>query len=161
MVRRSLDGLYALLRAASDRPLSEHEAIEHLCHRNCDLSDVLLRALEGKNPFAAAAKQPQHAAHVAFLSSLTPEKLGYLRSLLYPEGSSDRTLFSCADVQQITATLRGESSPPGRPRRPCRSGRRPSPIGSASSAERSTSCFAAARYATPRSRDTSWTLSAA
>ncbi|KAL6601283.1 hypothetical protein ACP70R_044503 [Stipagrostis hirtigluma subsp. patula] len=69
VAHQSFVGLAALLRAAaSDTPLSEHEAVEYLCHKRCDLSELLgssPRTSSNNNAFAIAAEAAKHPEHAA------------------------------------------------------------------------------------------------
>lgn len=74
---RSLKGLVALLRAANS-DCSMQRAMELLCSSSCHLS----QEMHGFTTAAEAAQHPQHAALGSFLSSLTPDTLYNLQTLL-------------------------------------------------------------------------------
>uniref|UniRef100_A0A0E0E548 Uncharacterized protein n=1 Tax=Oryza meridionalis TaxID=40149 RepID=A0A0E0E548_9ORYZ len=95
---RSLDGLVAAVRAAAGKPISEHEAIEHLCRE------------KKRNPYAAAGEasdHPQSAMIGSFLVSLSGEKLDCLRQWLKParDFSSSSSVVSDADWEKLNTMI--------------------------------------------------------
>lgn len=74
---RSLKGLVALVQAANT-DCSMQRAMEHLCSSCCHLS----QEMHGFTTAAEAAQHPQHAALGSFLSSLMPDTLDNLQTLL-------------------------------------------------------------------------------
>ncbi|CAO2194341.1 unnamed protein product [Urochloa humidicola] len=101
---RSLDGLVAMLRHCN---MSEHEALNYLSSVDCDLSRSGITNIPIAS-VAKAARHPQHAAFGSFLgslSSLSPEKMQYLRNLLAAP-SDNGGIFSGAHCwDQLTTIL--------------------------------------------------------
>lgn len=90
---RSLNGIVALFREVHGSCISEHEILEYLHFRKCDLTTLFFEAASKNATFAdmaniafvdvaKAAKHPQFVAFGSFLMSLSPEKLYHLNSLL-------------------------------------------------------------------------------
>ncbi|EEC81139.1 hypothetical protein OsI_24039 [Oryza sativa Indica Group] len=114
---RSLDGLVAAVRAAAaaaGKPISEHEAIEHLWSRQCDLTEILQNSSREKkrNPYAAAGEasdHPQSAMIGSFLVSLSGENLDCLRQWLKParDFGSSGCVISDVDWEKLNTMIHG------------------------------------------------------
>uniref|UniRef100_A0A0D9WT12 PIR2-like helical domain-containing protein n=1 Tax=Leersia perrieri TaxID=77586 RepID=A0A0D9WT12_9ORYZ len=106
-------------------PMLEHEAIEYIWFRNCDIPGILQNS-EGKkrnnNPYAAAAEaadHPQSAMVGSFLVSLSGEKLESLRQWLKPAGEGrvisdadwEKLNMMMIQVQQPIRSLKRKRSP--------------------------------------------------
>ncbi|CAM0877587.1 unnamed protein product [Alopecurus aequalis] len=108
----SLHGLIAILSA--DRGVTEQVAVKRLCNNRHNKTMTLTSCLNHHSLAAAAqaAKHPQPAALVAFLTSLTPEKLDRLRSLLM-----NKLVLSDADFTELNMMIPGKDNPTARVQR--------------------------------------------
>ncbi|KAM0928221.1 hypothetical protein ACQ4PT_002345 [Festuca glaucescens] len=97
----SLHGLIAILRA--NRGLTEQEAVACLCSNRRNLPDVMMNN-HSLAAAAEAAKHPQPAALLAFVTSLTQdrEKLDRLRSLLMT-----KRVLSGAEFTELNMMISG------------------------------------------------------
>ncbi|RLN35811.1 uncharacterized protein C2845_PM03G08040 [Panicum miliaceum] len=85
---RSLAGLVFMFHSIYQTISSVHKALEYLYFWNCDLTRIIGAIPHPFDGVARAANHPQHSAFESFLSSLSPEKVTHLCSLLQtkPDG---------------------------------------------------------------------------
>ncbi|CAL4908323.1 unnamed protein product [Urochloa decumbens] len=111
---RSLNGLVAMFCTATG--LSEHDAVEYLCHKQCDLS-VVLQMTSKEICFKAydhagqAGKHPKHSDLASFLVSMYGADVqGLLRASLTNYEKTKGYVISDASLELVYKVVGGQSS---------------------------------------------------
>ncbi|CAN6233093.1 unnamed protein product [Urochloa humidicola] len=112
---RSLDGLVAMVRTATG--LSEHDAVEYLCHKQCDLSAVLMMTskevrLKAYDHAGQAGKHPKHSDLASFLVSMYAADVQALRASLTNDEKTKACVISNANLELVYKVVGGQSSLP-------------------------------------------------
>lgn len=116
VVVRSLNGLIALFCTATG--LSEHDAVEYLCYKQCDLSAVLRTATAKERSFEAydcagrSGKHPKHSELASFLVSRCGDDIQGLRTSLTIEATREGCVISDASLEQVYNIVGDQSSFP-------------------------------------------------
>jgi hypothetical protein len=109
----SLDGLVAMFCIATG--LSEHDAVEYLCHKQCDLSVVLQKTskeicFKAYDCAGQAGKHPKHSDLASFLVSMYGSDVqGFLRASLTNDGKTKGYVISDASLELVYKVVGGQS----------------------------------------------------